>query len=537
MTTEQPKAGKRPSHPSRKASARSAGVRPVDATQPGGRASGAASAGLKSGGVKPGTAKPRGVKPVKNIGQDGRNTASKKTAQRVPKRVTSTGNRPGASRTGTGRAQRNRAGQQVTRRIPPLFYREGPAPASEEEARRVRDVMHRSIIGVVISAFFLLVLGVVMVYSATTPSSIRALESLSEVGAGAFRVANQHMILVLVGVVPAVIAAWLPVQLYLLAANVLFGVGLLLQSLIFVTSGGSAAGGNMNWLVIGSFRFQPSEFLKLATIVWLAAWLSQLRSEQRSIRDFMVPAGLGAVASLLLVLAGGDLGTGLIFMMFIAGMAWLANIPWKYLGSIALVGVVGVVGLVLTQRSRTGRFAQYFAHLFGDPNPMEPTQPDFALWAFGSGGLGGSGLGTGAEKWPGNLAEAQTDYIFAVVGEELGLLGCLVVVGMFCLLGWSLFQICRYHPSPFARLVVGGIGIWLVGQAMANMMVVTALLPVFGVPLPFMSQGGTAAIACLLAVGVCISAARAVPGVKESFQVRSNLAYRARAVLKRGSRD
>ena len=422
-------------------------------------------------------------------------------------------------------------------RIPRLFYREGPAPVSEEEARRVRDVMHRSIIGVVISTFFLQVLGVVMVYSATTPSSIRALESLSEVGASAFRVANQHLILVLVGLVLAAIAAWLPVQLYLVAANVLFGLGLLLQSLIFVTSGGSAAGGNMNWLVLGSFRFQPSEFLKLATIVWIAAWLSQLRPEQKSIRDFMMPAGVGALVALLSVLAGGDLGTGLIFMMFTAGMVWLADIPWKYLGTLALAGGLGVAVLVLVQSSRAGRFAQYFAHLFGGPNPMEPTQPDFALWAFGSGGLGGSGLGAGAEKWPGNLAEAQTDYIFAVVGEELGLLGCLVVVGMFCLLGWSLFQICRNHPSPFARLVVGGVGIWLVGQAMANMMVVTALLPVFGVPLPFMSQGGTAAIACLLAVGVCISAARAVPGVKESFQVRSNLAYRARAVLKRGTRD
>ncbi len=422
-------------------------------------------------------------------------------------------------------------------RIPRLFYHEGPRPVSEEEARRVRDVMHRSIIGVVISTFFLLVLGVVMVYSATTPSSIRALESLSEVGASAFRVANQHLILALVGVVLAAVAAWLPVQLYLVAANGLFGLGLLLQSLIFVTSGGSAAGGNMNWLVIGSIRFQPSEFLKLATIVWLAAWLSQLRPEQKSIKDFMKPAGAGALVALATVLAGGDLGTGLIFMMFTAGMAWLASIPWKYLGSLAVLGGVGVAGLVLFQSSRAGRFAQYFAHLFGGPNPTEPTQPDFALWAFGSGGLGGSGLGTGAEKWPGNLAEAQTDYIFAVVGEELGLLGCLVVVGMFCLLGWSLFQICRHHPSPFARLLVGGVGIWLVGQAMANMMVVTALLPVFGVPLPFMSQGGTAAIACLLGVGVCISAARAVPGVKESFQVRSNLAYRARAVLKRGTRD
>ncbi len=517
VATEQSKAGKRPSNP--KASARSTGAK---------------TAGTKAAGTKPAVARP------KSAGDGPRSAAGKKAG--APKRVASAAGRTGASRakptqTGASRTRNSREGERTIFRLPRLFYREGPRFVSEEEARHVREVMHRSIIGAVISTFFLLVLGVVMVYSATTPSSIRALESLSEVGAGAFRVANQHMILALAGVLLAIFAAWLPVQLYLLAANVLFGLGLLLQSLIFVTSGGSAAGGNMNWLIIGSFRFQPSEFLKLATIVWLAAWLSQLRSEQRSIRDFMVPAGLGAVASLLLVLAGGDLGTGLIFMMFIAGMAWLANIPWKYLGSIALVGVVGVVGLVLTQRSRTGRFAQYFAHLFGDPNPMEPTQPDFALWAFGSGGLGGSGLGTGAEKWPGNLAEAQTDYIFAVVGEELGLLGCLVVVGMFCLLGWSLFQICRYHPSPFARLVVGGIGIWLVGQAMANMMVVTALLPVFGVPLPFMSQGGTAAIACLLAVGVCISAARAVPGVKESFQVRSNLAYRARAVLKRGSRD
>ncbi|MFT0847890.1 FtsW/RodA/SpoVE family cell cycle protein [Actinomycetaceae bacterium L2_0104] len=437
---------------------------------------------------------------------------------------TRTGRRPSASR---GRGSR----------IPKLRYFAGRMPESEEEARRVRDIMHQSIIFAVVATFFLLVLGIVMVYSATGPSSIRELDSLNTVGAGTFKVANTHMILSLVGVALAIVAALLPVQLYLIFANVLFAFGLMLQSLIFITGSGRAAGGNLNWLRIGSFSMQPSEFLKLATVVWLAAWLSQLRKHNRTLRDYLIPSGVGAMVALVLVLLGRDLGTGLIFMMITAGMLWLADISWKYLAAAGGLAAVGVAILVLLEGSRSGRFAQYFDHLIYGPDPSQPSQPDFALWAFGSGGIGGSGLGTGAEKWPGNLAEAQTDYIFAVVGEELGLLGCLVVVGMFALLGWSLYRICRYHPSPFGRLVVGGIGIWLCGQACANMMVVTALLPVFGVPLPFMSQGGTAAIACLLGVAVAISAALAVPGVRESFRVRPNLAYRARAVMKRGSHE
>lgn len=421
--------------------------------------------------------------------------------------------------------------------IPKLRYFAGRMPESEDEARRVRDIMHQAIIFAVVATFFLLVLGIVMVYSATGPSSISKLEQGNSVGAGTFAVANTHLILSVAGVGLAMVAALLPVQLYLIFANWLFGLGLVLQLLIFVTAGGRAAGGNLNWLTIGSFSMQPSEFLKLAMVVWLAAWLSQLRSHQNRLRDFMVPSGIGAGSALLLVLLGRDLGTGLIFMMITAGMLWLANISWKYLAGAGALAAVGVTVLILAEGSRSGRFAQYFDHLISGPNPAAPTQPDFALWAFGSGGIGGSGLGTGAEKWPGNLAEAQTDYIFAVVAEELGMLGCMVVIGMFGLLGWSLYRICRHHPSPFGRLMVGGIAIWLCGQACANMMVVTALLPVFGVPLPFMSQGGTSAIACLLAVAVAVSAALAVPGVRESFSIRPHLAYRARAVLRRGSRD
>lgn len=464
------------------------------------------------------------------------NDPSKGTAMPRSTKVKQRGNKSGEAHRTQSRGKTGPRARTGGFRLPKLYYFAGRAPDSEEEARRIRDIMHQSIIFAVVATFFLLVLGVVMVYSATGPSSIRVLDPSSSVGAATFKVANTHMILSVIGVALAAIALLLPVQLYLIFANGLFALGLALQAMIFVT-GGRAAGGNLNWLQIGSFSMQPSEFLKLAMVVWLAAWLSQLRPNQKRLKDFAMPSGIGAGVALALVLAGRDLGTGLVFMMITAGMMWLANISWKYLIAAGGLAAVGVTVLIAMEGSRSGRLAQYFEHLVYGPNQDAPTQPDFALWAFGSGGIGGSGLGTGAEKWPGNLAEAQTDYIFAVVAEELGMLGCLVVIGMFGLLGWSLYRICRYHPSPFGRLLVGGVAIWLCGQACANMMVVTALLPVFGVPLPFMSQGGTAVIACLLAVAVALSAALAVPGVRESFAVRPQLAYRARAVLKRGSRD
>ena len=394
----------------------------------------------------------------------------------------------------------------------------------------VRDIMRQSVISTLIASFVLLTLGLVMVYSATAPAGIRDAESVS---IGAFRTANTHLILSLVGVAVGGVCSFIPVHWYSRLANWMFGLGILLQALV-LTPLGVGVGGNKNWIKIGGVQLQPSELLKVATIVWLAAQLSKLHAEHRGWRDYMVPSGIGAGAAFICVMLGGDLGTGLIFILIAAGAFWLADMPGRYFVVIGAPIMVMAGFLVAISDSRRTRVFDFVGNLFAMPDSQHPTQPDFALWAFGSGGIGGSGLGTGAEKWPGNLAEAQTDYIFAVVGEELGLGGCALVICMFLLLAWSLIRVSMNHPSKFGRILVGLVAIWICGQAFANMLVVTGLLPVFGVPLPFMSQGGTAVIAALLGIGVSVSAMLSVPGVRDSFKVHGSIAEGARAVLKRG---
>lgn len=398
---------------------------------------------------------------------------------------------------------------------------------------QVRDVMRQSVFTTLVSTFVLLTLGLVMVYSATAPAGIRDAQALSF---GAFRTANTHLILSLVGVGIGAVCSFIPLRWYSYLANWLFGLGIVLQILV-LTPLGVDVGGNRNWVKIAGVQLQPSELLKVATIVWLAAHLARLRRDQRGWRDYMVPTGIGAAAAFICVMLGGDLGTGLIFILIAAGAFWLADMPGKFFVVIGAPVMVMAGFLVAISDSRRTRVLDFAGSLFAMPDSQHPTQPDFALWAFGSGGIGGSGLGTGAEKWPGNLAEAQTDYIFAVVGEELGFGGCVLVICMFLLLAWSLIRVSMNHPSKFGRIVVGLVAIWICGQAFANMLVVTGLLPVFGVPLPFMSQGGTAVIAALLGIGVSVSAMLSVQGVRESFRVHGSIAQGARAVLKKGKSE
>jgi len=395
-------------------------------------------------------------------------------------------------------------------------------------------VMRQAIITIVVATGVLLVLGVVMVFSATAPSAIHyaRLNGTSNT----FATAVSQFVYAVGGLVIGVLAAFVPMRLYERLALPIFAVGILLQLLVRTPLGHTVAG-NTNWLRFGGFSVQPSEFLKLATIVWLAAALARLRPERIELRNLAWPAAASAAGAIGAVLLGGDMGTAMVVALICVGMFWLAGAPGKYFWGVAGAAVLFASVLVAAKPDRLARVSDYLSNLFSLPDGLNPSQSDFALWAFGSGGIGGSGLGTGAEKWPGNLAEAQNDFIFAVVGEELGMGGCLVVVAMFMLLGWGLLRICVHHPARFARLACGGVAIWLCGQALANMLVVTGVLPVFGVPLPFISQGGSAVVACLFAVGVGLSCALAVPGVRGSLRPQRNIAHRARAVLKRGSHD
>ncbi|WP_353066521.1 FtsW/RodA/SpoVE family cell cycle protein [Arcanobacterium hippocoleae] len=278
-------------------------------------------------------------------------------------------------------------------------------------------------------------------------------------------------------------------------------------------------------------QIQPSEFLKLAMVVWLAHMLALISGRAaKNFRSF-VPALAGFILAVLEIILPGDMGTALIVVMIGAGMAWLAGIGLRVIGFGALGAMMLAGVFVAIAPSRLARVASFLNNLWELPDTHAPTQSDFAQFAFGTGGINGAGIGAGKEKWL-SLREAHTDFIFAVIGEEIGLIGTLIVVSLFLLMGWSFLRLTLNNPTRFGQLLTAGAGLWICGQGLLNMMVVVGLLPVFGVPLPFISQGGSAIMANLMMVGVTVSIARGVPGVHENRKVSAGLAARTKAVLK-----
>ncbi|MDO5025579.1 MAG: FtsW/RodA/SpoVE family cell cycle protein [Trueperella sp.] len=400
------------------------------------------------------------------------------------------------------------------------------APASKED--RV-EAIRRALTVLILSAVALVVLGVIMVFSATAPSSIGMVDA--DPTRQLFASAIRQTIWAIVGIAGGIILAHIPYTVIRRVADFLLALGMVLQALVLAT-GGEGVGGNNNWLSLGPVSLQPSEFLKLAMIIWLAKTLAKLPLQSlEDLRALAIPAA-GFAVSIGLVLAGKDLGTGLVFTLIAVGMFWLAGMRGKHIFWALVIASFGAAILVALNPSRLTRVFDYFKNLLILPDIHEPTQGDFAQFAFGTGGLWGAGLGAGKEKWR-DLAEAHTDFIFAVIGEELGLFGVLTVIALFLALGWSLVQLCINQPNRYAQLLTAGAGLWLCGQAFANMFVVTGLLPIFGVPLPFVSMGGSSMMSSLFMLGCVVACARAVPGVPESLKNRSNIANRALAVIRR----
>ena len=309
----------------------------------------------------------------------------------------------------------------------------------------------------------------------------------------------------IVGLPLMLIAAAMPVAFWKRWAWMLLGVGILLQLLVF-TPLGVEVYGNRNWIQIGGFGAQPSEALKLALVVWIGAVLLKKEPLLGQMRHEIIPVVVpGAVFVLGLVLLGRDLGTVLIMAALVIGAMYFGGISWKSLGVVALGGLLAVVFFVVTSPNRMARL---FGHAAGnDDYSGLGWQPLHGLWALAGGGLFGVGLGGSKAKWSW-LPAADNDYIFAIIGEELGLIGALLVIALFIALAAVLLRVISRARDRFGKAVVGGILVWIVGQAFVNIGVVIGVLPVLGVPLPLISAGGTALIACLLAMGVVISIAR-----------------------------
>ncbi|GAA1523962.1 cell division protein FtsW [Microbacterium ginsengiterrae] len=346
------------------------------------------------------------------------------------------------------------------------------------------------------TALLLTVFGIVMVISATS-----AQES------GVMDTALKQSMFAAVGIPLMFLVSRLPIAFLKRMAWPALIAALLMQLLVF-TPLGVEDGGNRNWIRLAGSTVQPSEFLKLALALWIAYVLLRKRALLgiwRHVFIPVIPVGLLVFAT---VMAGHDLGTAMVLVLVLLGCLFFAGVKLRLFILPVLLGIVGVIALAVVSPDRMRRITAVCSDMTNYENDCY--QSIHAVWGMANGGIFGLGLGNSQEKY-GWLPAASNDFIFAIVGEELGLIGCLVVLALFTFFAVGAFHVMRKTPDPFIRVAAGGITVWILGQALINIGVVIGVLPVMGVPLPFMSQGGTALLAVLLACGVLLAFARTIP--------------------------
>jgi cell division protein FtsW len=287
------------------------------------------------------------------------------------------------------------------------------------------------------------------------------------------------------------------------------GLGVAIVLLVLVLLIGENINGNQNWIRIGNQSLQPSEPAKLALALWCATVLERKRGLIRDWKHALVPvAPLGGII-LLLVMLGGDLGTAIILGMIMGAALFFAGAPIKMFTIAGLVGIAGAFGAILLNSTRSTRIEAWL-RLNCDSASDPCFQSNQGLFALASGGWWGVGIGQSRQKWNW-IPEAHNDFIFAIIGEEFGLIGTLVVIALFGILAVATLRVARRYTDPFVRILMGSILVWLIGQAFVNIGMVTGVLPVIGVPLPFISYGGSALTFTLAAVGVLLAFARRMP--------------------------
>lgn len=360
---------------------------------------------------------------------------------------------------------------------------------------------------VVIPALVLCGFGLLMSFSASAVTNIAA-------GDSPYEAFLRPLIIIVGSLLVAAVLLKVPEGIWSRTAPAVFVVALIVQALV-VTPLGATEGGNRNWihLVPGFPLLQPSEFLKLALALFLGAALARPGARLRDWRQMAVTVGLPILAALGAVMLGQDLGTALVVFAAAVGALWVAGLPGSWFAALGGASIPVLVFFVLQNPTRLQRILNVLPGHGPERSTSAPEQIDHALWALGSGGLLGLGPGASREKWQ-YLQAAHTDFVLAIIGEEFGLLGTLSVLTCLGLLVWGMVRVCQGHPSAFARVVAGAVAAWIGVQALLNIMSVTGIGPVIGVPLPLVSYGGSSFLFTAGAVGVVASFARAQAGLR-----------------------
>ncbi|MEV4416781.1 putative peptidoglycan glycosyltransferase FtsW [Catellatospora sp. NPDC049609] len=379
------------------------------------------------------------------------------------------------------------------------------------------------------SAGLLLVIGLAMVYSATSVAAYNA-------SGNAFSVIAQQVVAAVIGLAAFWVCQRLPRRTFRAMAPVALTVSIVLLVLMdgiallhaskalpapeigFIRS-------DTLWLFIGPVQLQPSELAKFALVLWGADVLTRKGGAIVHPRELLTP--LFPLVGLLFVLVGyTDLGTMLCLLILFLGLLWAAGVPLRFFGMLLGAGLAGIALLIVApgrsgyRSDRFGAFFQNDAEIISCPGRDDSCwQAKQGLLAISDGGWFGVGLGNSSLKWNW-LPSAHNDFIFAVIAEELGVVGCLVVLSLFAVLTYTGLRIARRVSDPFRRMAACAVTLWLVAQAVINIGGVVKLLPITGLPLPFISDGGTALIVTLAAVGMLASFARAEPDAARALHAR-----------------
>ncbi|MDA2808247.1 putative lipid II flippase FtsW [Nocardiopsis suaedae] len=361
------------------------------------------------------------------------------------------------------------------------------------------------------SSAMLIALGLTMVLSSSM------VDSFTETGSP-YSLFQKQVAAAAVGLPLMVLASHMPMRFFraLGYPAMLVSVALLVLT---VFKGEEYNSGAMRWLEIGGVTIQASEPAKLAFALWGAGVLARKEElkELKEWRQLLFPLMPGCAVLVLLVLLGTDLGTTMVLLTIFLALLWVVGAPGKlFVGMMGLVAtLVGI--MVAVEPFRMARVTSFL-------NPeSDPSGSGFqlihGLYALGTGGLFGVGIGGSREKW-GFLPHPESDFIFAIIGEELGLVGTLVVVGLFGVLGYAGLRVASRVDDPFVRLAATSVTAWIVLQAMVNIGTVIGVLPVTGIPLPLVSAGGSSLIPTLLGLGALLAMAKTEPDARRALAAR-----------------
>ena len=349
-----------------------------------------------------------------------------------------------------------------------------------------------------ISVIAISIFGIIMIYSS---SNIWAEYKFND----AFKYLKMQGLFLIVGIVLMIIISKIPYKYYLDKANIILVICFVLLILVLIPGIGKIRNGSRSWFGVGGLGIQPSEFMKLALIIFISKYLHKNERNNISIKKDILPILFITLLTFGLIMLQPDFGTGVIIVMSIIGILFISGLKMRFFIIAGLFGVVGAVVLILIAPYRFERILSFI-------NPwVDPLGTGFqaiqSLFAIGPGGLLGLGLGNSIQKHF-YLPEPQTDFIFAIISEELGFFGVLIVSALFLTIIYRGMKISLNAKDLFSKYLSFGITFSLAFQALLNLMVVVSLIPITGVTLPFLSYGGSSLLITLCSMGILLNISR-----------------------------